>query len=50
MVYSLRADMLMLVRDVMGAKVSTQLAAYDYFRVVEKQINRHHDSLEPYFF
>jgi hypothetical protein len=50
MVYSLRAGMLMSVRDVMGAKVPTQLAAYNYFTGVEKQINRHHDSLESSFF
>jgi hypothetical protein len=50
MVYSLRADVLMLARDVMEAEVPIPLAAYNYFTVVEKQINRHHDSLEPAFF
>jgi hypothetical protein len=50
MVYSLRADKFMSARDVMGVEEATQLAAYNYFTGVEKQINRHHDSLESSFF
>jgi hypothetical protein len=34
----------------MEAKVATQLAAYNYFTLVEKQLTAHHDLLEPVFF
>jgi hypothetical protein len=40
MVYSLRADVLILARDVMGAEVPTQLAAYNY--LTQNRSNRLH--------
>jgi hypothetical protein len=50
MVYSLRVDKFMSARDVMGVEEATQLAAYNYFTQVEKQLTAHHDLLKPVFF